>query len=73
MHPTDDWKDLNSKFVLQVLRDYHVTKDMQYLSEMFPTVLVSDNNSIILFVAVDMMSLISTVAVTDSYEEVSGV
>lgn len=41
MHPTNDWKDLNSKFVLQVMRDYHVTKDKQYVEDMFPTVLVS--------------------------------
>lgn len=40
MHPTDDWKDLNSKFVLQVMRDYHMTKDRSYLDDMFPTVLV---------------------------------
>ena len=40
IHPTADWKDLNPKFVLQVMRDYHITKDKQYLSDMFSTVLV---------------------------------
>lgn len=41
IHPTADWKDLNPKFVLQVMRDYHITKDRQYLADMFPVVLVS--------------------------------
>ncbi|KAF6033902.1 GBA2 [Bugula neritina] len=39
IHPTADWKDLNPKFVLQVMRDYHITKDKEYLSDMFPVVL----------------------------------
>ncbi len=31
MHDTNEWKDLNSKFVLQVYRDYVVTDDRQLL------------------------------------------
>ena len=41
IHPTADWKDLNPKFVLQVMRDFHITKDKEYLADMFPVVLVS--------------------------------
>ena len=40
IHPTADWKDLNPKFVLQVMRDFHITKDKEYLADMFPVVLV---------------------------------
>ncbi|ELU04898.1 hypothetical protein CAPTEDRAFT_216398 [Capitella teleta] len=36
IHPTNEWKDLNPKFVLQVYRDYVFTKDEQYLYEMYP-------------------------------------
>ncbi|KAL2079270.1 hypothetical protein ACEWY4_025014 [Coilia grayii] len=36
IHDTADWKDLNLKFVLQVYRDYHLTQDSQYLSDMWP-------------------------------------
>ncbi|CAL1530739.1 unnamed protein product [Lymnaea stagnalis] len=36
IHPTDDWKDLNLKFVLQVYRDFNAVKDMEYLSFMYP-------------------------------------
>ena len=37
---TNDWKDLNSKFVLMVYRDYVLTgkKDTAFLREMFPAV-----------------------------------
>ncbi len=37
---TNDWKDLNSKFVLMVYRDYVLTgsKDKTFLREMFPAV-----------------------------------
>ncbi len=37
---TNDWKDLNSKFVLMVYRDYVLTgsKDVAFLREMFPAV-----------------------------------
>ncbi|XP_067928996.1 non-lysosomal glucosylceramidase-like isoform X1 [Watersipora subatra] len=45
IHPTADWKDLNPKFVLQVMRDYHITKDREYLSDMFPVVLTVMNKS----------------------------
>ncbi|XP_070541626.1 non-lysosomal glucosylceramidase-like, partial [Ptychodera flava] len=38
LHDTSDWKDLNLKFVLQVYRDYHVTKDFNYLKQMWPKV-----------------------------------
>ncbi|KAM8882006.1 non-lysosomal glucosylceramidase [Synchiropus picturatus] len=36
IHDTADWKDLNLKFVLQVYRDFHLTKDEQYLKDMWP-------------------------------------
>ncbi|RUS80876.1 hypothetical protein EGW08_011347 [Elysia chlorotica] len=36
IHPTDDWKDLNIKFILQVYRDYAATHDMDYLDFMYP-------------------------------------
>ncbi|ESP03323.1 hypothetical protein LOTGIDRAFT_237752 [Lottia gigantea] len=36
IHPTHDWKDLNTKFVLQVYRDYVATNDRKYLHEMYP-------------------------------------
>ncbi len=37
---TNDWKDLNSKFVLMVYRDYVLTgrKDVTFLRQMFPAV-----------------------------------
>lgn len=36
IHDTADWKDLNLKFVLQVYRDYHLTKSSSYLRDMWP-------------------------------------
>ncbi|XP_015230933.1 PREDICTED: non-lysosomal glucosylceramidase [Cyprinodon variegatus] len=36
IHDTADWKDLNLKFVLQVYRDFHLTRDRQYLQDMWP-------------------------------------
>ena len=36
IHPTQEWKDLNTKFILQVYRDYVVTKDEGYLRDMYP-------------------------------------
>jgi len=36
IHPTDDWKDLNIKFVLQVYRDFSATGDKGYLDFMYP-------------------------------------
>ncbi|KAM3909775.1 non-lysosomal glucosylceramidase-like, partial [Leptodactylus fuscus] len=36
IHDTADWKDLNLKFVLQVYRDYHMTKSSSYLRDMWP-------------------------------------
>ena len=36
IHPTDDWKDLNIKFILQVYRDYAATHDLDYLDFMYP-------------------------------------
>ena len=36
IYPTEDWKDLNTKFVLQVYRDYTHTQDMKYLTDMYP-------------------------------------
>ena len=41
IHPTQEWKDLNVKFVLQVYRDYVHTKDKQYLVDMYPLVKVT--------------------------------
>ncbi|XP_031762709.1 LOW QUALITY PROTEIN: non-lysosomal glucosylceramidase [Xenopus tropicalis] len=35
IHDTANWKDLNLKFVLQVYRDYHITKDTTYLRDMW--------------------------------------
>eukprot|EP01125_Pyxidicula_operculata_P011846 TRINITY_DN387_c0_g1_i1.p1 TRINITY_DN387_c0_g1~~TRINITY_DN387_c0_g1_i1.p1 ORF type:complete len:741 (-),score=202.78 TRINITY_DN387_c0_g1_i1:616-2838(-) len=35
---TDRWKDLNSKFVLQVYRDYKATGDMTFLKDCWPVV-----------------------------------
>ncbi|XP_042303811.1 non-lysosomal glucosylceramidase-like [Sceloporus undulatus] len=36
IHDTANWKDLNLKFVLQVYRDYYLTKDSTYLQDMWP-------------------------------------
>ena len=40
---TNDWKDLNSKFVLMVYRDYVLTgkTDKQFLAEMWPSVQIA--------------------------------
>ncbi len=38
IHDTNQWKDLNSKFVLQVYRDYVVTGDRQLLANTWPAV-----------------------------------
>ncbi|XP_053310893.1 non-lysosomal glucosylceramidase [Spea bombifrons] len=35
IHDTADWKDLNLKFVLQVYRDYHMTRSSSYLRDMW--------------------------------------
>lgn len=39
VHDTASWKDLNPKFVLQVFRDYYITKDEGFLSDMWPVCL----------------------------------
>ncbi|XP_063309588.1 non-lysosomal glucosylceramidase isoform X1 [Pelobates fuscus] len=36
IHDTAHWKDLNLKFVLQVYRDYHMTKNATYLKDLWP-------------------------------------
>ncbi|XP_068685354.1 non-lysosomal glucosylceramidase-like isoform X1 [Montipora capricornis] len=36
IHDTAHWKDLNLKFVLQVYRDYKMTKDSTFLQDMWP-------------------------------------
>ena len=36
IHPTHEWKDLNTKFILQVYRDYIGTKDEKFLKDMYP-------------------------------------
>jgi non-lysosomal glucosylceramidase len=38
MHNTNEWKDLNPKFVLQVYRDYFVTHDQQLLVDTWEAV-----------------------------------
>lgn len=35
------WKDLPSKFVLQVYRDYVITKDLKFLKDLWPAVLAT--------------------------------
>lgn len=39
VHDTASWRDLNPKFVLQVFRDYHITKDKKFLEDMWPVCL----------------------------------
>ncbi|XP_039256839.2 non-lysosomal glucosylceramidase-like [Styela clava] len=39
VHDTASWKDLNPKFVLQVFRDYHITKNRKFLEDMWPVCL----------------------------------
>ncbi|KAJ1212624.1 hypothetical protein NDU88_000279 [Pleurodeles waltl] len=36
IHDTANWRDLNLKFVLQVYRDYYLTKNETYLRDMWP-------------------------------------
>lgn len=36
IHDVSEWRDLNLKFVLQVFRDYKLTKDKQYMIDMLP-------------------------------------
>ncbi|KAF5400027.1 Non-lysosomal glucosylceramidase [Paragonimus heterotremus] len=38
MFPTDNWKDLNPKFILQAWRDWRLTRDDHYLLYMLPIV-----------------------------------
>lgn len=38
IHDTSKWKDLNSKFVLQVYRDFAATGDMSFALEVWPAV-----------------------------------
>ncbi|CAL8080164.1 unnamed protein product [Calicophoron daubneyi] len=38
MYPTDNWKDLNVKFILQAWRDWKLTQDYNYLLYMLPIV-----------------------------------
>jgi len=38
LHHTDDWKDLPCKFLLQVWRDYHVTRDASFLQFCWPAI-----------------------------------
>ena len=40
IHPTQEWKDLNTKFVLQVYRDYVQLDSKEYLYDMYPRVKV---------------------------------
>ena len=40
IHPTNEWKDLNTKFILEVYRDYVHTGNKQYLEDMYPFVKV---------------------------------
>eukprot|EP00051_Salpingoeca_urceolata_P018132 m.253218 g.253218 ORF g.253218 m.253218 type:complete len:110 (+) comp19130_c0_seq17:1719-2048(+) len=36
LHDTADWKDLNTKFVLQVYRDFIATSDQHLLERLWP-------------------------------------
>merc|ERR1712110_935369 len=38
IHDVNSWKDLNSKFALQVYRDYVATNDRDFLIECYPVV-----------------------------------
>ena len=40
IHPTQEWKDLNTKFVLQIYRDYTHTKDISLLEDVYSSVKV---------------------------------
>jgi non-lysosomal glucosylceramidase len=40
-HDTADWKDLGSKYLLQIYRDYIYTQNKQFLVDVWPTVKVS--------------------------------
>ena len=40
IHPTQEWKDLNTKFALQIYRDYTHTKDISLLEDAYPSVKV---------------------------------
>ncbi len=45
IHPTQEWKDLNTKFILQVYRDYVVMKDVKFLEDMYhPAKVVMENS-----------------------------
>uniref|UniRef100_A0A0A9Z3A6 Non-lysosomal glucosylceramidase n=4 Tax=Lygus hesperus TaxID=30085 RepID=A0A0A9Z3A6_LYGHE len=46
IHDVSEWKDLNVKFVLQVYRDFTLTKDHNYLRDMYPQVVVVMNRSL---------------------------
>ena len=39
-HDTADWKDLGSKYLLQIYRDYIYTQNKQFLVDVWPTVKV---------------------------------
>lgn len=36
VHDTAEWKDLNPKFVLQIYRDFYITKNMKFLEAIYP-------------------------------------
>ncbi|CAK8694587.1 unnamed protein product [Clavelina lepadiformis] len=36
VHDTAEWRDLNPKFVLQAFRDYHITKNKEFLETVWP-------------------------------------
>lgn len=38
LHDTNQWKDLNPKFVLQIYRDYVATGDLQFVADVWPAV-----------------------------------
>ncbi|XP_068121921.1 non-lysosomal glucosylceramidase-like [Hyperolius riggenbachi] len=46
IHDTADWKDLNLKFVLQVYRDYYITKSTTFLQDMWPVCQVVMDSSL---------------------------
>ena len=39
-HDTADWKDLGSKYILQIYRDYIYTQKKQFLIDVWPTIKV---------------------------------
>lgn len=43
-HDTADWKDLGTKYILQVYRDFKYTHNERFLRDVWPTIKVIDMN-----------------------------